>query len=247
MKKLNLAILLLLTVLAVFACSRHEEEMSTESTKTSRLKRNDLNSNRIYANTTVDSISRNLFMYGVKSYSLDNNNKVIFQTYGDFKVNEHTGNISNYQFTLNGDSLRLNTSYLLFVNTDSQLKLQTPYGTSTIDNNFDFSTINLETMLLLSVYGEIFSKQNDRDTYANHSARMMAGGCPWWDTYYVSGWGYTPDAAWSDYKYSLSHGIGLPSGGHCTAIGKPHLQENEFNIGIVKYSWYQVNGAFCCP
>ena len=59
MKKLNLAILLLLTVLAVFACSRHEEEMSTESTKTSRLKRNDLNSNRIYANTTVDSISRN--------------------------------------------------------------------------------------------------------------------------------------------------------------------------------------------
>lgn len=58
-EKIKFSNLLLLTVLAVFACSRHEEEMSTESTKTSRLKRNDLNSNRIYANSTVDSISRN--------------------------------------------------------------------------------------------------------------------------------------------------------------------------------------------
>jgi hypothetical protein len=247
MKKLSLAILLLLTMLTIFSCSRHEEEVSKEVTETSILKKNNVEANRISANTTVDSISQNLFMYGVKSYSITEENGVVFETYGDFKVNEHAGNISNYEFTLIGDSLKLGNDYIVLINNNSQLELQTPSGTEIIDESYDFSAMNLEKMLLLSVYGDIFGVQNDRDTYTNHNARMMAGGCSWRDTYYVSGWGYNPSAAWSDYNYNLSHGEGLPSGGHCKAIGKPHLQENEINVGFFQFHWYQVNGAFCCP
>lgn len=244
MKKIKSGFFLLVLTLVVFACNRNNDESigGKEETKVSKLKTTQ--TNRLGENVKVESISENLFMYGAKSYTV-NDGKIIFETYRDFNVDNNIGNLSTYDFKVEENKVSLGTKYITL--NGENVVLKTESNVFVIDENLNFTTLDLESRLLLIIFTELNSSEKGKDNFDNYVNRINAGGggCSWINTYYVTGWGYTPGAASADYNWNLSHGT-LPGGKSCTALGGAHMVENEIELFIVTVHWFQQNRAFCC-
>ncbi|WBX95564.1 MULTISPECIES: hypothetical protein [Chryseobacterium] len=244
MKKIKFGFFLLVLTLVIFACNRNNDETTgeKEATKVSKLKT--AQTNRLGENVKVESISENLFMYGAKSYTVSND-KITFETYRDFNVDDKVGNLSTYDFKIEENKVSLGTKYITL--DDKNVVLKTENNLFVIDENLNFSSLDLESRLLLIIFTELNSSEKGKDSYNNHVNRIYTGGggCSWINTYYVTGWGYTPGAASADYNWNLSHGA-LPGGKSCTALGGAHMVENEIELFIVTVHWFQQNRAFCC-
>ncbi|PQA95521.1 hypothetical protein SAMN05421796_1177 [Chryseobacterium piscicola] len=238
-KKISILTLVLSLVFIVFSCERNNEAAENASIK----------SNESFLNARVagekSEIIHPLFMYGVESYEIQEDGILKFTTYRDFRVNNDSGNINDLKFILDeNDVLHLNDDSTIKIE-NGAIKIVTPDEELIIDDNsFDFQKLNLKTKLLFTVFSDIIATDDSKDTFANYSARFATsgGGCPWYNTYYLSGWGYNPSAAWSDYNYNATHN---PLTG-CTAIGNPHLSQHTINLGIIEISYYQVDRAYCC-
>ncbi|EJL68149.1 hypothetical protein [Chryseobacterium populi] len=225
-------------VFIVFSCERSNDVAENASSK---IEKSFLNA-RVAGEKS--EIIHPLFMYGVETYEITESGILNFKTYRDFHVNNDKGNINDYKFVLDeNDVLHLNDNSTIKIE-DGVIKITTPAEELKIDENFDFQKLNVETRLLFTVFSDIIATDDSKDTFSNYSARFAGGSapCPWYNTYYLSGWGYTPSAAWSDYNYNAIHN---PLTG-CTAIGNPHLSQHTINLVLIEISYYQVDRAYCC-
>jgi hypothetical protein len=243
MEKIKFGSLLLMFTLTIFACNGNSDEVvaEKEAITKSKVKKS---INRMAENVKVESISESLFMYGVKSYTIVDG-KITFETYRDFNVDNNVGNISTYDFRVGEDHVSLGSNYIGLE--DNKIILKTSNDTYIVDEKLDFTSLDLESRLLLIIFTELNSSQKGKDSFDNHANKLLAGGggCSWINTYYVTGWGYTPGAASADYTWNLTHGA-LPGGKSCSTLGGAHMIDNEITLVVVTVHWFQQNRAFCC-
>lgn len=241
MKKL-LSILAIVALLfsIVYSCNRHEVEEVVSVNRNKAVHSNGMNkaldSNQLITNT--------LFIYGVKTFNIGSDGLISFDTYRDFNVNKEIGNLKDYTMTYN-DNILTSDNVKVYIE-NNVVHIQSSSNNYVFDESLSFKELSLEERLAFFVYFDINSI-GEKDSYDNFASRFAAGGtraCSWVNTYYISGWGGTPGAAWADYHDSVNTMNGLPGGTTCSPLGDPHLTEQTLFGGLVHF--YQVDKAWCC-
>lgn len=222
---------ILFVLLTLFIISCKERENITENNIFEKLEKK-----------KYDKISQNLFQLGVSSYIIDEN-KIIFESFENFNINGFSGNMSKKSFKLINEKLVFE-GYSIGVE-DNKLFFESNTEKEFVTDEFDFSKLDNRHRLLFSVFIELFGKNIDKKEYTTYFMDAKSG-CSWSNTYYISGWGKTPSAAWADYHHNSSTLNGLPSGGTCRPLGYAHLSTMTVSIYIVDFELYQVDRAFCC-
>lgn len=187
-------------------------------------------------------ISKQFFIYGVKSYTIDQDGIINFDTYRDFSINNYVGNLKDYRFVFKNDVLIMNDYYSIGFR-NKQIYVSTPMENYIYNQDLSFRTLNFETKILMTVFFELYMSEYfkaDFDTYIVNKPDVP---CSWMDTHYVSGFGYTQEAAWSDYEYEMENSD-IPK--RCKSIGKPRIKSMYINLGFTQVDFYQVDHPFCC-
>lgn len=237
MKKIFLG-LIPMVLLFFFSCVRNENQDEN------------VNENKLFETVEkgkYNKISRSLFIYGVNSYTISEN-EITFDTYRDFNVNNRQGNFSKYKFKINNNYLTFNSKSIGIEK--NKLLIKNNSSNTIINKDTNFNNLDFESKILLIIFSEIFGNDNNKKYFEDYVLEFEnasnKGGCSWSNTYYISGWGKTPAAAWSDYHSNSASLNGLPNGTTCSPIGYPHLSTMTVSLVIAEFDLYQVDRAYCC-
>lgn len=188
-----------------------------------------------------DKISQNFYRLGISSYKILDD-KIIFESFKNFNVNGYEGNMSERILSISKERLVMGEHSIGVENggvfVENKLKKEV------LTDVYDLSKLDNDSKLLLIVFIELFGKNIDKKNVNNFEEERS--GCSWMNTYYISGWGKTPSAAWADYHHNSSSLSGLPSGGKCRPLGDAHLSKMVVDLYVLDFELYQVDRAFCC-
>lgn len=170
--------------------------------------------------TYTFSASRDLYLFGVR------------ENLQDYSVN----------YIDNTLSLSQDNTYKIF-SIENNLYLETPNYKGLLEN-IDQKNLNEDKKLnlLIIFLGELISDPIiDKTTFAEYSARRLAGGgsCSFWDTVYNVGVGMNSAAAQANLMHNVATDIISGELGGCTSIG--HSESSS--ISGVHYA----TQAWCCP
>lgn len=237
MKKFILGLIAFLLI-SIFSCSRDENQGKK------------FNENNIFESIekrNYNKISRNLFIHGVKSYSITSH-QIIFDTYRSYNINNIEDDFSKYKFEIKNNEIYFNGNSIGIKN--NKLYIKTKKTMCFIDSSTNFNKLDFESKILFSIFIEIFGNDVNKKTFNEYIIEFenttYKTSCSWIDTYYISGWGMTSGAAWADYHNNSDNFEGLPSGKTCSPLGSPQLRTNKVNLAIVEFDFYQVDRAYCC-